>query len=155
VPEYFEDHAPYRAFIDKLQNSRAIDEGLQFLADRRQEAGDAQYTADHKGTPSYILGYAAFASHDYPSASLYFDAAVAADLTYHAGSQEFEPRMTNGRTARRSTITPHSAQAASAITIATGSGHFNVTQKVKHKTAPSIMVLPCAKFTVRDTACVT
>jgi len=30
-----------------------------------------------------------------------------------------------------------------------------VTQKVKDSTAPSIMVLPWAKFTVRDTAWVT
>src|SRR6516162_168493 len=72
-----------------------------------------------------------------------------------AMSQEFEPRTTNGRTATRSTTTPHSAQAERATTIATGSGHFNVTQKVKHRTAPSIMVLPCAKFTVRETAWVT
>ena len=70
-------------------------------------------------------------------------------------SQEFEPRTTNGRTATRSTMTPHSAQAASAMMTATGNGHFSVTQKVKHNTAPSIMVLPCAKFTVRDTAWVT
>src|SRR5208337_1784130 len=70
-------------------------------------------------------------------------------------SQELEPRTTNGRTATRSTITPHNAQAASATMIATGNGHLNVTQKVKHSTAPSIMVLPWAKFTVRDTACVT
>ena len=34
-------------------------------------------------------------------------------------SQEFEPRPTNGRTATRSTTTPHSAQAASATTTAT------------------------------------
>jgi hypothetical protein len=33
-----------------------------------------------------VLGYAAFASHDYPSASLYFDASVAADLSYHRGN---------------------------------------------------------------------
>src|SRR5271154_2981820 len=70
-------------------------------------------------------------------------------------SQEFEPRATNGRTATRSTTTPQSAQPASATTTATGNGHFNVTQTVKHNTAPSIMVLPCAKFTVRDTAWVT
>src|SRR4029077_10986630 len=35
----------------------------------------------HKGTPFYIMGYAAFASHDYSAASLFFDAAVEEDLT--------------------------------------------------------------------------
>lgn len=59
----------------KRRNSQAIDAALQFLADRKQQAGHAQYRADHKGTPFYVLGYAAFASHDYPSTSLYFDAA--------------------------------------------------------------------------------
>ncbi len=33
-----------------------------------------------------MLGYAAFSCHDYPSASLYFDAAVAADLRYYNGA---------------------------------------------------------------------
>ena len=70
-------------------------------------------------------------------------------------SQELEPRATNGRTATRSTTTPHTAQPASAATTASGSGQPNVTQNVKHSTAPSIMVLPCAKFTVLDTAYVT
>jgi hypothetical protein len=70
-------------------------------------------------------------------------------------SQELEPRATNGRTATRSTTTPHSAQAANARTTASASGQPSVTQKVKHSTAPSIMVLPWAKFTVRDTAWVT
>ncbi len=56
------------------------------LLGERKNADPAQYARDHKGSPFYVLGYAAFASHDYPSASLYFDAAVAADLTYHPGN---------------------------------------------------------------------
>src|SRR5208282_3438779 len=67
-------------------------------------------------------------------------------------SQEFEPRATNGRTAMRSTTTPQSAQAASASTTASVNGHPSVAQNVKQSTAPSIMVEPWAKFTVRDTA---
>src|SRR6202042_21399 len=70
-------------------------------------------------------------------------------------SQELEPRTTNGLTATASTITPHNAQPTSATITASVNGHFNGTRKVKHSTAPSIMVLPCAKFTVRDTAWVT
>ena len=66
-------------------------------------------------------------------------------------SQEFEPRATNGRTAMRSTMAPHRAQPASASRTATAGGHCSVTQKTKHSTAPSIMLDPWAKFTVRDT----
>jgi hypothetical protein len=86
VPEYFEENFHrYRQYIDADQNSKAVEAALDFLAERKA-ADSAQYTADHKGSPFYVLGYAAFASHDYPSASLYFDAAVAADLTYHRGN---------------------------------------------------------------------
>ena len=67
-------------------------------------------------------------------------------------SQELEPRRTNGRTATRSTMTPQAAQASSARSTASGSGQPNVTHNEKHRTAPSIMVPPCAKFTVLDTA---
>src|SRR5712691_7469119 len=72
-----------------------------------------------------------------------------------ASSHAFEPRWTNGRTATRSTTAPHSADSASAAITARVSGHWKVTQKVKHRTAPSIMVEPCAKLTVFDTAWVT
>jgi hypothetical protein len=86
VPEYFEENFhEYRRYIDAQQNSKAVEAALDLLA-RRKAANSAQYTADHKGSPFYVLGYAAFASHDYPSASLYFDAAVAADLNYHPGN---------------------------------------------------------------------
>src|SRR6476620_4386178 len=67
-------------------------------------------------------------------------------------SQELEPRAMNGRTATRSTATPHSAQATSARTTASASGQPSVTQKVKHSTAPSIMVLPWAHLIVVEVA---
>ncbi len=70
-------------------------------------------------------------------------------------NQAFEPRWTKGRTAMRSTIAPQTAQSASAAITASVRGHWRVTQNVKHRTAPSIMALPCAKFTVFDTAWVT
>ncbi len=63
----------------------AIDAVFTLLSER-QKANPAQYLKDHKGAPFYVLGYAAFACHDYTSASLYFDAAVAADLRYYNGS---------------------------------------------------------------------
>ena len=86
MPEYFEDSAPYRTFVDQDKPARAVEEGLTYLAARRNSVGDQQYRQDHKGTPFYILGYSAFACHDYTSASLYFDAAAEADLRYHNGN---------------------------------------------------------------------
>src|SRR5215472_5957044 len=58
-------------------------------------------------------------------------------------SHEFDPRRTNGRTATRSTGT------------ADMSGQPAVTDSVKERTAPIIMVPPWAKLTVFDTAYVT
>ena len=66
-------------------------------------------------------------------------------------SQEFEPRRTKGRTATRSTTTPQARTAP-------GGKHRDRERpaqrdpKLKHSTAPSIMVPPCAKLTVLDTA---
>jgi hypothetical protein len=80
MSEYFESGAPYRPFVDQDKPARAVEEAIAYLAARRNCVGDQQYRQDHKGTPFYILGYSAFACHDYTSASLYFDAAAEADL---------------------------------------------------------------------------
>ena len=66
-------------------------------------------------------------------------------------SQELEPRSTKGRTAKRSTRMPHAAHPRRAIGTAADSGQPNLTQTVKHDTAPSIIVLPWARLTVLDT----
>jgi hypothetical protein len=81
---FFDEYAPYRAFVDGGQFSYSIEAGLRLLGGVKELAPE-QYKAAHKGTPFYIMGYAAFASHDYPGASPFFDAAVAADLQYHKG----------------------------------------------------------------------
>lgn len=86
MPEYFESGAPYRHFVDEDKPARAVEETLAYLAARRAIVSDQTYRQDHKGTPFYLLGYSAFACHDYTSASLYFDAAAEADLRYHAGN---------------------------------------------------------------------
>jgi hypothetical protein len=86
MPEYFEAEAPYRHFIDEDKPARAVDAILTYLLDRKSDVGDDIYANDHKGTPLYVLGYSAFACHDYTSASLYFDGAAQADLKYHAGN---------------------------------------------------------------------
>jgi hypothetical protein len=86
MSEYFESGAPYRSAVDLDKPARAVEEGLAYLSARRDGVGNQQYRQDHKGTPFYILGYSAFACHDYTSASLYFDAAADADLRFHQGN---------------------------------------------------------------------
>ena len=67
-------------------------------------------------------------------------------------SQASEPRRTNGRTPTRSTATPHAVQRASEARMAAHIGQLQVTAKLNVSTAPSIIALPWAKLTVRDTA---
>jgi hypothetical protein len=84
VAPFFDEYAPYRAFIESGQYTHSINEALRLL-DGIKRMSLQQYQTEHKGTPFYVLGYAAFASHDYSGASLFFDAAVAADLRFHQG----------------------------------------------------------------------
>lgn len=69
----------YRHHINENRPVAAIETALGVLRDRRAE-NPSDYEVDHKGVPFYSLGFCAFASHDYTSASLYFDAAVSEDL---------------------------------------------------------------------------
>jgi hypothetical protein len=68
-----------------------------------------------------------------------------------AMSQASELRSTNGRTRTRSTIRPKTAQPASASGAAIQNGRPNVIISVKPRTEPTIIALPCAKFTVFET----
>jgi hypothetical protein len=67
-------------------------------------------------------------------------------------SHASEPRLAKGRTARNSTTRPYNAHRLSASRIATGIGHPSVFANANVSTAPSIIELPCAKFTVPETA---
>jgi len=84
MPHFFDYYAPYRPLLDSGQFRYCIENALLLLDGVRQLA-PPQYQAAHKGTPFYVMGYAAFASHDYPTASLFFDAAVAEDLQNYPG----------------------------------------------------------------------
>lgn len=80
MPGYFEKvWRSYRGAVDAQQYSVAIDRGLDLFEGYRA-ASPATFSAEHKGSPMYVLGYAAFASRNYSSAGLFFDAAVAEDL---------------------------------------------------------------------------
>jgi hypothetical protein len=88
MPSFFLDsYAPYRPFLDAGQFRHCIENALQLL-NGLKEFAPPDYQTAHKGTPFYIMGYAAFASHDYPMASLFFDAAVAEDLRSHPGEPQ-------------------------------------------------------------------
>ncbi len=84
MPDIFDNYAPYRPLLDSGQFRHCIESALGLLEGVKQLASP-QYQATHKGTPFYVMGYAAFASHDYPTASLFFDAAVAEDLQNYPG----------------------------------------------------------------------
>ena len=68
------------------------------------------------------------------------------DGRHQPGIRAARARTGAPRRARRRRPTARRRQAPA--TTASASGQPSVTQKVKHSTAPSIMVLPCAKFTV-------
>jgi hypothetical protein len=87
MPSFFDEYVPYRPFIDSGQYSLAIDGGIRLLNGIRQLAPQEYYAA-HKGTPFYVMGFAAFASHDYDTATFLFDAAVSEDLKNHPGRPE-------------------------------------------------------------------
>jgi hypothetical protein len=69
----------YRGAVNDQQYSVAIDRGLDLFESYRS-ASPTTFSTEHKGSPMYVLGYAAYASRNYSSASLFFDAAVAEDL---------------------------------------------------------------------------
>jgi hypothetical protein len=87
MPHFFDEYVPYRQFIDSRQYRDAVDGALHLMESVKQLAPQ-QFAVAHKGSPFYILGFAAFASHDYSTASLYFDAAVEEDLTNHPGRND-------------------------------------------------------------------
>jgi hypothetical protein len=88
MPSFFLDsYAPYRPLLDAGQFRYCIEHALRLL-NGLKELAPAEYQTAHKGTPFYIMGYAAFASHDYSTASLFFDAAVAEDLRNHPGEPQ-------------------------------------------------------------------
>jgi hypothetical protein len=64
MPDFFDHIYPYRRRIDEQRYSLGIDEALDLLRHFRNSA-PRNYEREHKGVPFYIMGYAAFASHDY------------------------------------------------------------------------------------------
>lgn len=79
---FFDRITPYFDHLRSRRFSDAILGALDILG-AFHDAVPAAYPIEHKGTPFYIMGVAAFASRDYSTASLYFDAAVSEDIRTH------------------------------------------------------------------------
>lgn len=79
---YFDDNQPWYPAFNNGQFNLAIRLGLEQL--NRARSNPATY-AMPKGTPFYFMGIAAFASHDYQTATFFFDAAAAEDVRHHPG----------------------------------------------------------------------
>jgi hypothetical protein len=82
MPHFFDRVAPYFDLLIARRFSDAIGGALGLLENFRNSV-PAPYANEHKGTPFYVMGVAAFASRDYLTASLFFDAAVAEDIRTH------------------------------------------------------------------------
>ena len=87
MASFFDEYTPYRPLIESGQYSLALDSALQLLTGIK-ELAPQQYQAAHKGTPFYVMGFAAFGSHDYDTATFFFDAAVSEDLKNHPSQLE-------------------------------------------------------------------
>jgi hypothetical protein len=87
---YFDDNTPYYDAIQKGQFPWAVSTGLSQL-EKIKETDPTKYAAP-KGTPFYFMGIAAFASHDYQTATFFFDAAVSEDVKHYAGDRN-KPAM--------------------------------------------------------------
>jgi hypothetical protein len=82
MPNYFDDNAAvWFADLNHQRFTLAVERGLDHL--NRVRGNQPAVYATHKGTPFYFMGIAAFASHDYQTATFFFDAAVAEDVRNH------------------------------------------------------------------------
>jgi hypothetical protein len=80
VPHHFDAETPWYSPFKQQQFSLAIEKGLEQLNLVRTTQPTKYETP--KETPFYFMGIAAFASHDYQTATFFFDAAVAEDVRH-------------------------------------------------------------------------
>jgi hypothetical protein len=79
---FFDSNQPYYRLIREKRFPEAVDAGLHWL-EQEKKSNPPRYASEPKGTPFYLLGIAAFASHDYQTATFLFDAAVSEDLQHY------------------------------------------------------------------------
>jgi hypothetical protein len=80
---YFDKETPWYPALRDGQFHLAINLALDQLNRAKTNAPDTYATP--KGTPFYAMGIAAFASHDYQTATFFFDAAVSEDVRHYPG----------------------------------------------------------------------
>jgi hypothetical protein len=80
------ENQPYAEFLRGHQFPWVVDTAIDLLKQVRQS--DLATYSTPKGTPFYVMGIAAFASHDYQTATFFFDAAVAEDVTHYPGDND-------------------------------------------------------------------
>jgi hypothetical protein len=86
MQNFFDACQPYSTRLHTGHYSQAIDEGLAFLNEVKRSS-PADYETP-KGTPFYLLGIAAFHTHDFQTATFLFDAAVSEDLHHYQGEED-------------------------------------------------------------------
>jgi hypothetical protein len=87
LPDFDYPHIPYVAAIFDGRYAQGVEECLSLLEHSKQ-LEPAEYLSKPKGTPFYWLGIAAFWSHDYQTATFFFDAAVSEDVDHGRGDDQ-------------------------------------------------------------------
>ena len=86
MTDYFDQNfQPYRNLLDNRYYLQSAESALNLLKQFRS-ANPSRYSTEHKGSPFYVLGYLSFSANDYPGGSLFFDAAVSADIAKFGAS---------------------------------------------------------------------
>ena len=132
---------PYETVSLKTQASGQI-VAVRFAEGRDVRAGDLLFQIDPRPYRAALAQAEATLAHDEAQAQNAAADAHRAESLFAQGvlSREQHEQIASA------------AQATRARTMATQSGQPSETHNMKHKTAPSIMVPPCAKLTVLDTA---
>jgi hypothetical protein len=82
MAEFFDAYTPYFDLVLSGRHPQAVESGLTFLIHTKRFA-PSQYDNTPKGTPFFLLGIAAYLSHDFQTATFFFDAAVSEDLKHN------------------------------------------------------------------------
>jgi hypothetical protein len=87
MPSFFDEYFPYWVNLQASQFAQVVNGGIDLLSGVKNFAPN-EYATTHKGTPFYVMGLAAFLSHDYETATFLFDAALAEDLRSAPGKSD-------------------------------------------------------------------
>jgi hypothetical protein len=92
MAQFFETYCPYLVQLQSGLYSQAVEDGVKLLSETKRFA-PREYENTSKGTPFYLLGIAAFLSHDFQTATFLFDAAVSEDLKHQTDITKDTPAL--------------------------------------------------------------